>query len=70
MCNFIHYLPDGEMKNVLFDVISFRYSLRNFKNLIYKFVAQENWHAYKQVEFMIIGKDWCKDNGMDYSEIN
>ena len=67
MLNFILTLPEGEMKVQFYDAINGRGAFRNFKKSTLRFSIEREWYVYKRLELTEIAKDWCKDNGLEFS---
>ena len=68
MEHFVWELPAGEMRDHLDNAIHRKGAFRRFKDSIYDYGIQQDWYDYLNDAYKQIARDWCKENGIRYSE--
>lgn len=66
MEDFILTLEENDMTEELTFSIKGRGAFRNFKHLIHRYDIQERWYNFKHDAYILLAKEWCTDNGIEY----
>lgn len=68
MKNFIDSLPSCEMQYELAGAIQGKGAFRRFRTIVNKHKLEKTWYGYLQEAYREIAIDWCKKNGLEWTE--
>ena len=66
MQNFAESCQDAEKQTKLLRALSGKKPFRNFKDSLYNTGLEEEYNAFRFLEFINIVKEWCEDNNIPY----
>ena len=59
-------LDRQEIGNILYDLISGSGAFRRFKDAIYKYGVEDEWHTYRDNALKEIAIEWCRENNIEF----
>lgn len=65
MEKFCMSIDNQEIGDALCDLISGSGAFRRFKDAIYKYGVEDEWHKYRDNALKIIAIEWCKENNIE-----
>ena len=68
MENFCMSLDKQEIGDILYDLISGSGAFRRFKDAIYKYGIEDEWHKYHDNAIKEIAIEWCRQNNIEFEE--
>jgi hypothetical protein len=68
MENFCTSLDKKEIGDILYDLISGSGAFRRFKDAIYKYDVEDEWHKYRDNAIKEIAIDWCRQNNIEFDD--
>ena len=66
MESFCISLDRQEIGDILYDLISGSGAFRRFKNAIYKYGVEDEWHTYRNNAIKEIAIEWCRENNIKF----
>lgn len=66
MENFCTSLDNQEIGDALYDIISGSGAFRRFKDAIYKYGVEDEWHTYRDNAIKEIAIKWCRENNIEF----
>ncbi len=61
-------IDDTKMSDILCDLIQGSGAFRRFKDAIYKYGVEEEWHKYRDDAMKEIAIEWCRENNIEFDE--
>ncbi len=61
-------IDNQEISDVLYDLISGSGAFRRFKDAIYRYGIEEEWHSYHDNALKEIAVEWCRENNIEFDE--
>jgi hypothetical protein len=61
-------IDNQEISDVLYDLISGSGAFRRFKDAIYRYGIEEEWHSYHDNALKEIAVEWCRENNIELDE--
>jgi hypothetical protein len=61
-------LDNQEVSDVLYDLISGSGAFRRFKDAIYRYGIEDEWHSYRDNALKEIAIEWCRENNIEFDE--
>jgi len=61
-------LDNQEISDILCDLISGSGAFRRFKDTIYKYGVEDEWHKYRDNAIREIAIEWCRQNNIEFDE--
>jgi hypothetical protein len=68
MENFCTSLDKQEIGDILCDLIIGSGAFRRFKDAIYKYRVEDEWHIYHDNAIKEIAIEWCRENNIEFDE--
>jgi len=68
MENFCMSLEKKEIGDILYDLISGSGAFRKFKDAVYKYRIEDEWHSYRNNAIKEIAIEWCRQNNIEFDE--
>jgi hypothetical protein len=59
-------LDRQEIGDILYDLISGSGAFRRFKDAIYKYGVEDEWHKYRDNAIKEIAIEWCRENNIEF----
>jgi hypothetical protein len=59
-------LDRQEIGDILYDLISGSGAFRRFKDAIYKYGVEDEWHTYRDNAIKEIAIEWCRENNIEF----
>jgi len=66
MERFCMSLDRQEIGDILYDLISGSGAFRRFKDAIYKYGVEDEWHTYRDNALKEIAIEWCRENNIEF----
>ena len=57
-----------EIGDILYDLISGSGAFRRFKDAIYKYGVEDEWHSYRDNALKEIAIEWCREHKIEFDE--
>ena len=61
-------LDNQEISDVLYELISGSGAFRRFKDAIYKYGVEDEWHKYRDNSIKEIAIEWCREHKIEFDE--
>jgi hypothetical protein len=61
-------LDNQEIGDILYDIISGSGAFRRFKDAIYKYGVEDEWHKYHDNSIKEIAIEWCREHKIEFDE--
>jgi len=61
-------LDNQEIGDILYDIISGSGAFRRFKDAIYKYGVEDEWHKYRDNSIKEIAIEWCREHKIEFDE--
>jgi len=68
MENFCTSLDKQEIGDILYDLISGSGAFRRFKDAVYKYGVEDEWHKYHDNAINEIAIEWCRQNNIEFED--
>jgi len=68
MENFCMSLDKKEIGDILYDLISGSGTFRRFKDTVYKYGVEDEWHKYHENVIKEIAIEWCRHNNIEFEQ--
>jgi len=68
MESFCLSLADPKMRDTLCDLIHGSGAFRRFKDAVFHYGVEGQWHAYRDNALKEIAVDWCRENDIEFDE--
>ena len=59
-------LDNQEISDILYDLISGSGAFRRFKDAIYRYGIEDEWHIYRNNSIKEIAIEWCRENNIEF----
>ncbi len=59
-------LDNQEISDVLYDLIKGSGAFRRFKDAIYRYEIEDEWHSYRDNAIKEIAIEWCRENNIEF----
>jgi len=59
-------LDNQEISDILYDLISGSGAFRRFKDAIYRYGIEDEWHTYRNNSIKEIAIEWCRENNIEF----
>ena len=59
-------LDNQEIGDILYDIISGSGAFRRFKDVIYRYEIEDEWHSYRDNALKEIAIEWCRENNIEF----
>ncbi len=66
MEKFCMSLDNQEISDILYDLISGSGAFRRFKDAIYRYGIEDDWHSYRDNAIKEIAIEWCRENNIEF----
>ena len=66
--NFCMSLDKKEIGDILYDLISGSGAFRRFKDAVYKYGVEDEWHKYRDNAIKEIAIEWCRGNNIEFDD--
>lgn len=61
-------LSDPKMSDTLCDLISGSGAFRRFKDAVFHYGIEKQWHAYRDSALKEVAIEWCRENNIEFNE--
>lgn len=61
-------IEDDRISRLLTEALQGAGAIRQFEKAINRLGVIEEWHGFLELELRSIAKQWCEDNGIDYTD--
>jgi hypothetical protein len=61
-------LDNQEISDILYDLISGSGAFRRFKDAIYRYGIEDDWHTYRNNSIKEIALEWCRENNIEFDK--
>ena len=68
MERFCMSLDNQEIGDILYNLISGSGAFRRFKDAIYRYGIEDEWHSYHDKAMKEIAIEWCRENNIEFEE--
>jgi hypothetical protein len=68
MESFCMSLDKREIGDILYDLISGSGAFRRFKDAVYKYGVEDEWHKYRDNAIKEIAIEWCRQHGIEFED--
>jgi len=68
MERFCSTISDNKISESLYHAIKGKGAFSRFKDAIHRYEIAEDWYKYRDDYIKQIAKDWCEENGIEYTE--
>lgn len=68
MESFCMSLDRREIGDILYDLISGSGAFRRFKDAVYKYGVEDEWHKYRDNAIKEIAIEWCRQHGIEFED--
>ncbi|MBA7522809.1 hypothetical protein ES705_14929 [subsurface metagenome] len=68
MERFCMSLDNQKISNILYDLISGSGAFRRFKDAIYRYGIEDEWHTYHNNAIKEIAIEWCRENNIEFEK--
>jgi len=62
-------LDNKEISDILYDLISGSGAFRRFKDALYRYGIEDEWHSYRDNALKEIAIEWCKENNIEFNDV-
>lgn len=59
-------MDDPEMSDLLYSLIKGSGAFRRFKDAIYRYGIEDEWHSYRNNALKEIAIEWCREHGIEF----
>jgi hypothetical protein len=68
MESFCTSLENQKIGDILYDLISGSGAFRRFKDAVYKYGVEDQWHAYRDNAIKDIAIEWCRQHDIEFED--
>jgi len=68
MERFCMSLDNQKISDILYDLISGSGAFRRFKDAIYRYGIEDEWHTYHNNAIKEIAIEWCRENNIEFEK--